>query len=590
MTSRPRRHWRDVFRWSLPFILQHRRLLAVAYSCRVAGVALALTAPWPLKIIIDQVLSGRRLPSALAALPRLHDPRMLVLAMAGAILGIAGLRAVVEFTHATTSARFRERLNTELRDQMLMHLQLLPPTIRTTHRSGELVLRLVGDVDQYVRFQSRTVPLIVEHVLTSASTLALMLWLQPMLAGCAIVLVPALALLVRHYGVRLGRASRERRRREGAVAGLAQEIVRGLPVIQALGGEDHARQRFRQLNMRGLAAGVEETRVAAQMERTIRVVHGVATAVLIAGGAVLVLRGRLTLGALTVLASYLTQLLKPVERLNDLAETTSKGMASGERLLSLLDQQPLIADAPNAVALARAHGVIELRDVRFSYDGARPEAVLRGVNLRLQPGELAVLVGASGAGKSTILSLLVRLFDPSSGDILLDGRPLSAYTVKSLRAQIAMMSQDTHLFAGSLRQALTPTGERFSDAAIRNALALVAMDEFVAGVPGRLDAPLGEDGVNLSGGQRQRLSLARAFLLDRPILLLDEPTSNVDPESEAVIWTALDRIRVNRTCLAITHRSSMFDRADVVYRLEDGRIVTQPPGLRLVGAPGIRGA
>ncbi len=590
MSARPRKHWREVFRWSRPFILEHRRLLVVAYSCRVAAVALALAAPWPLKIIIDHVLSGRRLPPALAALQSRNDPRMLVVAMAAVILVIAALRALVEFTHATTSARFRERLNTELRDRMLLHLQSLPPTIRTTHRSGELVLRLVGDVDQYVRFQSRTVPLIVEHVLTSVSTLTLMLWLQPLLAACAMVLVPALALLVRHYGVPLGRASRERRRREGAVAGLAQEIVRGLPVIQALGGDDHARQRFRQLNVRGLEAGVEETRVAARMERTIRVAHGIATAFLIAGGALLVLRGSLTLGALTVLASYLTQLLKPVERLNDLAETTSKGMASGERLLSLLDQQPLIVDAPNAIALARARGVIELRDVRFSYDGSRPDAVLRGVNLRLRPGELAVLIGASGAGKSTILSLLVRLFDPSGGEILLDGQPLPAYTVKSLRAQIAMMSQDTHLFAGSLREALTPTGERLSDKAIWDALALVAMDEFVGGVPGGLDAPLGEDGVNLSGGQRQRLSLARAFLLNRPILLLDEPTSNVDPESEAVISAALDRIRVNRTCLAITHRYSMFDRADVVYRLEEGRIVTQPRGLRLVGTQGVQGA
>jgi ABC-type multidrug transport system fused ATPase/permease subunit len=216
--------------------------------------------------------------------------------------------------------------------------------------------------------------------------------------------------------------------------------------------------------------------------------------------------------------------------------------------------------------------------------------VLRGVNLRLQPGELAMLVGASGAGKSTILSLLVRLFDPTSGEILLDGRPLRSLTVRSLRAQMAMMSQDTHLFAGSLREALTPTGERLPDARIWDALALVAMEDFVRGVPGTLDAPLGEDGVDLSGGQRQRLSLARAFLLDRPILLLDEPTSNVDPESEAVIAAALDRLRRGRTCLAITHRLSLFDRADVAYRLEQGRIVTQPAGLRLVGRHGTHGA
>jgi ABC-type multidrug transport system fused ATPase/permease subunit len=590
MTTRGHRTSRDVMRWCAPFVWEHRGLLGVAYSCRIAAVVLALAAPWPLKVVIDHVLSGGRLPTALGGLRGLRSPETLIVAMAAAIVAIAALRALVESAQAVLNARFRERLNTDLRDRMLAHLQLLPPTIRTTHRSGELVLRLVGDVDQFVRFQARTMPMLVEHVLTTIATLTLMFWLQPLLAICALVLVPALGVLVRYYGARLGRASRERRKREGAVAGLAQEIVRGLPVIQAHGGDRHARERFRQLNSCSLTAGVEETRVAAQMERTIRCAHGIATALLVAGGALLVLRGRLTLGALTVLTSYLTQLLKPVERLNDLAETSSKGMASGERLLALLDQQPTIRDAPDAVDILRARGIIELRNVFFSYGGPRPEVVLHGVDLCLRPGELAVLVGASGAGKSTLLSLLVRLFDPTSGEIRLDGRPLRSLTVRSLRAQIALMTQDTQLFAGSLREALTATGERLDDRRIWEALALVAMEDFVRGVPGTLDAPLGEDGVDLSGGQRQRLSLARAFLLNRPILLLDEPTSNVDPESEAVIFSALERIRAGRTCLAITHRVSLFDRADVVYRLEEGRIISQPAALRLVGRQGSHGA
>ncbi|HXI28037.1 MAG TPA: ABC transporter ATP-binding protein [Vicinamibacterales bacterium] len=582
-----RRPAREVLRWATPIALEHRTLLASAYAFRIAGVALGLATPWPFKVIVDNVLSQRPAPKLLRTIGLGHtSAETLVLAMAAAIVLTAVARAFVESCHAVRSARFRERLNTDMRDRMMGHLQQLPPTIRVTHRSGELALRLVGDVDQFVRFLARTVPTIIEYLLTTAATLALMLWLQPELTLFAALLMPGLAAIVRVYGTRLGQASRERRRREGEVAGLAQEIVRGLPVIQALGGDDHARQRFRLLNANSLDAGVAESRVASDMERAIRIAHGLATAVLVAGGALLVLNGRLTLGALTVLATYLTQLLKPVERLNDVAETTSKGLAAGERLLALLEQQPAIQDAPDAVAIARARGVLELRDVCFSYGDSRRTAVLRGVNLRLVPGELAVLVGASGAGKSTLLSLLVRLFDPSSGDIRLDGRPLPAYTLRSLRQQIAMMSQDTHLFAGSLREALTPTGERLADADIWRALALVAMEDVVRGIPGTLDAPLGEDGINLSGGQRQRLSLARAFLLDRPILLLDEPTSNVDPESEAIIASALSRMRDRRTCLAITHRLSLFDHADVVYRLEDGQIVRHPAGLRLVSGQG----
>jgi len=590
MSAPRKKSWRDVMRWATPIALEHRPLLVSGYALRVAGVVFGLAAPWPLKVIIDNVLSHRPFPRALGAIGlREASPEAVVLVMAASIVALGAARALVEAQHAARTARFRERLNIEVRDRMMVHLQQLPPTIRSTHRSGELALRLVGDVDQFVRFVARTLPTIVEYALTTAATLALMLWLQPALTLFAVLLMPGLAVIVRVYGTRLGRASRERRRREGEVAGLAQEIVRGLPVIQSLGGDEHARQRFRRLNANCLEAGVAETRAASQMERAIRITHGLATAVLVAGGALLVLKGRLTLGALTVLASYLTQLLKPVERLNDLAETTSKGLAAGERLISLLEQQPIVRDAPGAVSIARARGVIELRDVHFSYGGGRRD-VLRGVNLRLEPGALAVLVGASGAGKSTLLSLLVRLFDPTSGEILLDGRPLPAITVHSLRRQIAMMAQDTHLFAGSLREALTPTGEHVSDERTWEALALVAMDDFVRSIPGKLDAPLGEDGVNLSGGQRQRLSLARAFLLDRPILLLDEPTSNVDPESEAIIAAALARMRYGRTCLAITHRLALFDHADIVYRLEEGRIAVQPSGLRLVSAKGIHGA
>ena len=590
MSAPRKKSWRDVMRWATPIALEHRPLLVSGYALRVAGVVFGLAAPWPLKVIIDNVLSHRPFPRALGAIGlREASPEAVVLVMAASIVALGAARALVEAQHAARTARFRERLNIEVRDRMMVHLQQLPPTIRSTHRSGELALRLVGDVDQFVRFVARTLPTIVEYALTTAATLALMLWLQPALTLFAVLLMPGLAVIVRVYGTRLGRASRERRRREGEVAGLAQEIVRGLPVIQSLGGDEHARQRFRRLNANCLEAGVAETRAASQMERAIRITHGLATAVLVAGGALLVLKGRLTLGALTVLASYLTQLLKPVERLNDLAETTSKGLAAGERLISLLEQQPIVRDAPGAVSIARARGVIELRDVHFSYGGGRRD-VLRGVNLRLEPGALAVLVGASGAGKSTLLSLLVRLFDPTSGEVLLDGRPLPAITVHSLRRQIAMMAQDTHLFAGSLREALTPTGEHVSDERTWEALALVAMDDFVRSIPGKLDAPLGEDGVNLSGGQRQRLSLARAFLLDRPILLLDEPTSNVDPESEAIIAAALARMRYGRTCLAITHRLALFDHADIVYRLEEGRIAVQPSGLRLVSAKGIHGA
>jgi ABC-type multidrug transport system fused ATPase/permease subunit len=549
------------------------------------AIGATLVAPWPLKIIIDHGLSARPLPRALRPLLSSMSAQTLVVAMALAIVAITAVRALAEFLQTTIAARLREQINVEVRDRMLAHVATLPPTIQTSHRSGELVMRLVNDVDLFVRLQTKTLPTLFEYVVTTTATLALMLWLQPTLALISVALVPGLVVLMRHYAALLGAASREKRRREGEVAGFTQEIVRGLPVIQALGGERQARERFRQLNVRSLNAGQQETGVAATMERTLRMVHGAATALVVGVGAVMVLRGYLTLGALIVLSSYLTQLLRPIERLNDLAETASKGLVGGERLLYLLDQQPAVKDAPDAVTVDRARGIIELSDVWFAYasNGRRRGTVLRGVNLRLHPGELAVLVGASGAGKSTLLSLLVRLFDPTAGTVRLDGIPLTRISIESLRRQIATMAQDTRLFAGSIRQAVAPGDGSIDDARIWAALAQVALDAFVRGLPEGLETALGEDGVNLSGGQRQRLSLARAFLLDRPILLLDEPLSNVDAESEAVIAAALGHWRRDRTCLAITHRLSLFEHADVVYRLHDGRIVEQPQAKRWAG-------
>ncbi|MEZ5419013.1 MAG: ABC transporter ATP-binding protein [Vicinamibacterales bacterium] len=387
-----------------------------------------------------------------------------------------------------------------------------------------------------------------------------------------------LTALVRHHGRRVAEASRVRRRREGDVAAVAQEVVRGLPVIQALGAVEGAQRRFSLVSADGLRAGVVAARAAAGLERSFGVARALVTAGVTVGGALLVVRGWMSVGELTVMGAYVAQLVRPVDKVNDLTEAVSKGLVAGERLLRFLAEAPVVADVPGAVTVVRAAGRLELQDVWFTYpsEGTPRPAVLRGVTLTLEPGRLTVLLGQSGAGKSTLISLLLRLFDPTAGAVRLDGRPLDGYALRALRAQFAVMTQDLHLFSGTLRQALTVDAGDLDDRRIREALALVALDGFVAALPAGLETPLGEDGVNLSGGQRQRLSLARAFLLDRPILLLDEPLANVDAESARVILEALARLRVGRTCVAITHESTLVAHADAVYRLANGRVAAVP--------------
>jgi ATP-binding cassette subfamily B protein len=556
----------------------HRRLLCGAYIFRLLSIGAVIFAPWPLKLIIDNVMPGKPLPAVLTRLGLNLSAEQLVLLLALLFLISTVVGAISNALEKNFSAKVRERLTLELRDRLLAHLQTMPPTFRTSHKSGELVLRLVDDSDLFVRILTKTLPLLFQQIATVVLVLMVMLWLDLRLALLASLLVPALLFVVRHYSRRLWTASRDKRKQEGKVSALAQEIVRGLSAIQALGGEGRARHRFEWVNRQRLHSGVKETRVAVQMERALQVIQGIALALTTGVGAILVLRKQLTIGELTVFAAYVGQLLKPIEKLNDLSETMGRGIAGGERLLWLLERDPLTKDAPNASELDHVHGVVELQNVWFKYpdgDETRDDFVLRGVNLRFKPGQLSVLIGPSGAGKSTIMSLIVRLFDPSSGLVTLDGQSLQDIKLRSLRSQIALMTQDIHIFSGTLRETLVPDGVALGEEKIWAGLELVALADFVRGLPEELDSRLGEDAVNLSGGQRQRLSLARAILLNRPILLLDEPLANVDTASARVILAALDRLRTTRTLLAITHQTQLLEYADVVYRIEAGKVTMQ---------------
>ena len=572
-TSSRRSLGRQLLRTFGPNLLAHRRLLFAAYAFSLLAEALAVLSPWPLKIIIDHVLISAPLPTPLAKIFAHASPQMLTLALTLLLVVIVLGEAFAGAINRTLIAKVRERLGLDLRDRMLAHMQKLSLSIQATHRSGELAMRLVGDVTTFAKLQTKTLPDFFRHGVTCVLTLAFMFWLEPRLALLGVIMLPGFMLLVKHYNASLTKASRAKRKEEGNVAGLAQEIMRGLPTVQALGGETYVRKQFAQANMLSLAAGVNETRIEARIERTLKMAQGIATALILGSGGLMVLSGHLTVGTLTIFVAYIKKLLSPVEKINDLAFDLTRGLASAEQLFALLELPPAVQDAPNALELRRSRGVIELREVWFSYTGIAGQSspVLRGANLRLEPGSLTALVGGSGNGKSTLLSLLLRLHEPTAGKILLDGRPLAAYTVRSLRDQIAVMLQHTHLFAGTVREALCAQ-HALPDHKLWEALEMVCLDEFVRGLPQQLDAELGEDGLNFSGGQRKRIALARAFLWDRPILLLDEPLANVDAASASVIMAALDRLRKGRTCLVITHETQVMDQADVVYHLEDGAV------------------
>jgi len=576
--------WQVLVRF-VPALWPHRRALAIATACTLFASAMTLLAPWPLKYIIDHALTGGPLPTLLAAFMADFSSQELIVVMGAAAALIAMLGALCSALEKNIEARVRERVTVELRDRVLAHIQSLSTNYRTRDRTGELALRLVDDVNQVVRLLTKSAPITVRHLITSVLIFVMLLRLDLGLGALGIAISAVLVGLARFHARALSDATRRKRNGEGTVAALAQEIIRGQPSVQALGAEQTMRERFGAENRVSLEAGVAETAAAVAMERTLQIGNGAALALIAVVGGLRVLDGTLTVGDLTVCLAYVVQLLKPIEKMNDLAGTTARGIARGEKLIQLLDRPPAVIDPPGAVALRRARGAIEMRGVCYVYPpdapGESPRPVLERIDLRLAPGSFTVLTGASGVGKSTLLHLLLRIIEPTAGEISIDGLPYAGVRLASLRMQFAVMLQETHLFAGSMRRGLQPPQAQVSDARMWSALAQVGLEDTVRALPQGIDTHLGEAGANLSGGQRARLSLARALLLDRPILLLDEPLANVDGESQRIIVDALARLHPGRTCLGVSHQPALAQIADRVLHLDEGGLHAAPwPVLR----------
>ena len=590
-TSSTREHtpWRQVWQLAGPDLWACRWTLLRGYLFGIAAVGALVLLPWPLKLIIDHVVAGHRLPQPLIlTIQWLSDQfgmvpgrEHLVIVFAAGYAGIALFATLCGAAEKMAGARVRERMVLSLRDKVLQHFQTLSCQQRSQRCSGDLGLHILVDVHHLVRLLSKTVPLVFRHLAITVFTLGVMYMIEPLLADAGLIMVVILAVLVRIKGTRLRQSSRLKRVREGGVAGFTHEFVRGMDTVQAMGAEQHVRRRFRDLNRASLQSGLAETADAVGMERAMQLINGLAVALIMGCSGIMVVRGQLTLGEMTVFVAYMIQLLKPVEKINEMAAAVSRGLTRAEHLGRLLSQRPAIADLPDAQPLDGCRGSIELRNVSFSYPGCT-NPVLDCVDLRLEPGCLTVLTGPSGSGKSTLLNLILRQLIPTAGEILIDGHPYARVTLASLRAQFGVMLQHHHLFAGSVRDALWLNDGPIDDAGIWQVLAMVDLAGHVQRMPMGLDTELKEGGANLSGGQLARLSLARALLTDRPILLLDEPLANIDHASQAVILEALEQIRHARTIFAISHQPALLERADVVLILERGRLnQTFPVSLQL---------
>lgn len=540
-----------------PLLRPQARRIALIVLTSLTASAMAVLAPIPIKLVIDGVL-GAAIPAPLARLV----PEALVIALALAAALLAALAAIFSALEKRISAAAREEMTRALRLACLDRFLRLTPVCAGDDRQGELALRLIDDSQQVARLFTKTGPVIVRHGLVFVLALVAMAWVSLWLALMALAICAVLSVMVRLSAAPLAAAARAKRKQEGRVAASAQEMLRLLAFIQSSGSEPVMRARFDDINRAALSEGVRETVAAVRLEQAMQIANGLALALTVGAGGWLALNRMISAGDLAIAVLYLGQMLKPLEKINELASAITGATSRAGRLAELLDRpDPLDRSGKHQV---RADPVaLEWRGASFAWPGGRRIAF---GNLKVAPGKLVALSGSSGAGKSTLLALITRLIDPAEGELLLDGISYREWDVDTLRSHFAIAPQSPPLMAGTVRDWLALGDPRANDAQYYHALAAVSLQTAVR-EKGGLDAPLGEAGAGFSGGEQARLSLARALLAKRPVLLLDEPLASVDAHSAAIILRALEREKGHRTIIIISHQPLPHGLAEMVIDL-----------------------
>jgi ATP-binding cassette subfamily B protein len=557
-----------------PHLRKERRLIATSLLALLAEVGLRLLEPWPLKFVFDSVLATNPggSPSGVPFLDRL-DPSTLLIVSAVAIVAITALRALAAYMNTVGFAMVGNRVLTRVRSDLYAHMQRLSLSFHTKARGGDLVVRVISDVSQLKDVAITALLPLVAHGLILLGMVGLMMVLNWQLTLLALVTVPLFWLSTLRLTRRIQDAARKQRKREGAMAATASESLGAIKIVQALSLENILSASFFSQNKESLKQDAKASKLSASLERTVDVLIAVSTGLVLWYGTTLVMNKSLTPGDLLVFLTYLKNAFKPVRDFAKYTGRLAKATAAGERVLDLLDREPDVRDLPNARPAPALRGAVAFENVSFEYEPGRP--VLRDINLNVEPGRCVALVGPSGNGKSTLVGMILRLYDPSTGSVRIDGRDIRDYTLDSLRAQVGVVMQDTVLFAASARDNIAYGAPDPTDEEIIAAARLANAHDFIEALPEGYDTVLGERGSTLSNGQRQRIAIARAAIRRAPMLILDEPTTGLDEENERAVMEALQRLMVGRTTFLITHKLAHAQLADTVMVLENGRIVEQ---------------
>ena len=563
-------YWR-VFREARPFRLHLLGMLALS----LMSAPVALLAPLPLKIVVDSVLGDKPLPGFMQAmLPDFiigSKGMIFVLAVALVVIValLAQLRGICNLILRTYTG---EKLVMDFRSRLFRHAQRLSLSYHDSRGTSDSIYRIQYDAPALQWIITDGVIPFVASMVTLVSMIYVTALIDLQLALVALVVSPLLFLILRTYGQRLRRGWRGQKKLESSALEIVQETLGGIRVVKAFGQEDREKERFTGKASETLRAKIRLSFHEGGLGLMVGLVIAAGQAAVLFIGVRNVQAGILSLGDLLLVMGYLTQLYAPLESMSKKVRDLQGSLVSAERTFGLLDQTQEVIEKPNAIRLLRAKGTVSYQDLSFSYDGEN-NPVLQNISFEVGPGTRVGIAGATGAGKTTLVSLLTRFYDPTSGRITLDGVDLRDYRIADLRNQFGIVLQEPVLFSTSIAENIAYANLGATSEEIVGAARAANAHEFITNLPEGYDTQVGERGMRLSGGERQRISLARAFLKDAPILILDEPTSSVDMKTEAMIMDAMTRLMHGRTTFMIAHRLSTLANCDVRLQIEGGRVI-----------------
>jgi ATP-binding cassette, subfamily B, bacterial len=535
----------------------------------------ALLTPLPLKIVVDSVLGDKSLPGFMQPLvPEfiVSSKEMVLILSVALVLIVALIGQLREIFSLILTTYTGEKLVMDFRARLFRHAQRLSFTYHDWRGTADSTYRIQYDAlaVQWITTQG-LIPLV-----TSAVTLISMIFITTLidlqLALVALAVSPLLLLILRTYGQRLRTGWRGQKKLESSTLSVVGETLGGIRVVKAFGQEDREKERFTRKASETLRARIRLSFHEGGLGLMVGLVIAAGEAAVIFIGVRNVQAGTLTLGDLLLVMGYLSQLYRPLQSISKKVGDLQQSMASAERTFALLDQSPEVIEKPNAMPLSRARGALSFQNVFFAYK-VENNPVLQNVSFEVLPGTRVGIAGATGAGKTTLVSLLTRFYDPTSGRITLDGVDLRDYRIADLRNQFAIVLQEPVLFSTSIAENIAYAKPDATSEEIMAAARAANAHEFITHLPEGYDTQVGERGMRLSGGERQRISLARAFLKDAPILILDEPTSSVDMKTEAVIMEAMTQLMLGRTTFMIAHRLSTLEQCDVRLKIEQGHVI-----------------